>query len=102
MDTAGIPFFIKIHAYKNEFYEEASDQDENHWSKKLAACIPDKIYSKQWDDNVSTITFYKYHGVPDLVIKDTSNSTCTPIVSNTGYQESSSQDDDDYVRKETC
>ena len=92
-------------AYKKDFYEEASDWDENHWSKRLAACLPELSFFDQKKYKIKytatsgmkmfhqkqTISFFKFHGAPDLVIKDITKNTHIPVVSaGTEYQASSS------------
>ena len=80
-------------AYNQDFFEGAARWDENHWSKRLGSCLPElsffnqarykvKYTATKWMELFHAkeiVKFFKFHGAPDLVIKDLQRNECVPM-----------------------
>jgi len=94
-------------AYKEEFFEESTDWDENHWSKRLCGCLSEPFinanYYVKYTAHMGTdlfhdkemVGFFKFHGSPDLIIKQKRDKQRIPVVSTQICDKPSLSSDED-------
>ena len=90
------------------YFEDAAGWDENHWTKRLGGCLPELPFfnGERYEVKYTAtkgmelfhakkiVKFFKFHGAPDLVIKDVQRNALVPVITVEGDQAPSSHSSD--------